>query len=343
MALSIRHFLLGRCCCQRTITSIRFYSSIPKDHVKPPSKVKWYFIDKFKHYIEGYEKFLGTKYPKIFGVYNTFKGGVHGLLSDTRMYYSVTLEMWRGTGLHNFSYRQLQVYRQMPHEMLKATPLLVISALPLGGAIFAVAYFFPRLLLTTHFWTPKQRREFWSYDHKHRLHHLSSVFSGLKKHQKHIEDPELGNRMKKIVQKLQHSVHPTVTEILEVKPLFESYTYAIQKLSLVQKRHLAKGLGLPLRKSGLIQDGLILLHTDRAMVREGIEKLTEEDIEQACFARGLNPIGLSRTERIQYLKQWTQISEEVDEDSISLLLHSPVFLAYNHPTNRGLIGRQRFK
>ena len=31
---------------------------------------------------------------------------------------------------------------------------------------------------------------------------------------------------------LQHSVHPTVTDVLEVKPLFESHPYNLERLNV---------------------------------------------------------------------------------------------------------------
>lgn len=40
---------------------------------------------------------------------------------------------------------------------------------------------------------------------------------------------------------------------------------------------------------------------------------------------------------ISWLERWILVSETVDEDSVSLLLHCPVLLAYNEPSNWQLI------
>ncbi|VDI76137.1 Hypothetical predicted protein [Mytilus galloprovincialis] len=146
-----------------------------------------------------------------------------------------------------------------------------------------------------------------------------------------------------IYQQLENSLHPTVEEILEVKPVFETYNFKAEKLSFAYSRHLAKTFGFSLRRSKLVQEGLLVLHTDRAIVREGFNSMTEEDINMSCLSRGLNPYGIKRDEKENYLESWTQISKEVDEHSMSLLLHGPVLLALNHPSNRHLLGGKKFR
>ena len=37
------------------------------------------------------------------------------------------------------------------------------------------------------------------------------------------------------------------------------------------------------RQNGLLQDALILLHTDRAMVREGFDQMTDWEIEKVSY------------------------------------------------------------
>lgn len=40
---------------------------------------------------------------------------------------------------------------------------------------------------------------------------------------------------------------------------------------------------------------------------------------------------------IVWLNKWMAISKEVDDSSLSLLLHSPILLAYNEQSNWSLI------
>lgn len=58
---------------------------------------------------------------------------------------------------------------------------------------------------------------------------------------------------------------------------------------------------------------------------------------QTLIFRGLNPTNMSSAAMLEYLQNWLTISKEVDASSYSLLLHLPIFLAYNQPTNFSLL------
>lgn len=40
---------------------------------------------------------------------------------------------------------------------------------------------------------------------------------------------------------------------------------------------------------------------------------------------------------IRWMNHWIELSNEVDKDSLSLLLHCPILLGYNQPSNWRLI------
>lgn len=54
---------------------------------------------------------------------------------------------------------------------------------------------------------------------------------------------------------------------------------------------------------------------------------------KALFFRGLNPVNMSTEDMRNWLNGWLTVSSEVEEQNISLLLHCPILLAYNHETN----------
>lgn len=58
---------------------------------------------------------------------------------------------------------------------------------------------------------------------------------------------------------------------------------------------------------------------------------------QTLIFRGLNPTNMSTATMMEYLKNWLTVSQEVDSSSYSLLLHLPIFLAYNQPSNFALL------
>ncbi|WAR10771.1 LTMD1-like protein [Mya arenaria] len=114
-------------------------------------------------------------------------------------------------------------------------------------------------------------------------------------------------------------------------------------MTILDKRLLSKVNSLRKSREKLEQDCLITLHIDRAMVKEGIDDMQDTEMCRACLKRGLNPYGLSREERIKFLQAWTTISQNLDEKGLSLLLHCPVFLTYNAPTNINLMKGKRYK
>lgn len=58
---------------------------------------------------------------------------------------------------------------------------------------------------------------------------------------------------------------------------------------------------------------------------------------QTLIFRGLNPTNMSSAAMLEYLQDWLSVSREVDASSYSLLLHLPIFLGYNQPSNFHLI------
>lgn len=59
--------------------------------------------------------------------------------------------------------------------------------------------------------------------------------------------------------------------------------------------------------------------------------------------QGLNPANVSDEEMIKYLKNWISLSSQIDTECFSLLLHAPILLAYNAPSNWRLIYPEKTK
>ncbi|KAK7113142.1 LETM1 domain-containing protein 1-like [Littorina saxatilis] len=321
----------------------RLCSSVPEDKVKRPGFIKRYLVDTTLGIINSSSSRLEKAYPTVFQIYKTFKTGLSGFTQDSREYYNVSTELWSGRSLRELSRAQLEILRQVPKDFIKIIPVLVVSFLPGGSGAFPIAYVFPRQLLSHHFWTEQQCHDFWRRDLKHRLEHLQFILDNMYLMSRHISDTDMEDKIVKIVRKLQHSVHPTVTEVLEIQPLFSSSPYNLERLSIAYARHLGKLNKMSLRKKWLKHDAMLLHYADLAMEREGIENMTDFEMERACFWRGLNPVGLPKRERIQYLRQWADISRFVDEHSVSMLLHLPLLFAFCQPTNRELMGGWKYR
>lgn len=57
--------------------------------------------------------------------------------------------------------RELELYHQLPKDMMKVAPVLIFSAFPFAFYILLpLIYALPKQLLTSHFWTPEQKSKF---------------------------------------------------------------------------------------------------------------------------------------------------------------------------------------
>lgn len=119
--------------------------------------------------------------------------------------------------------------------------------------------------------------------------------------------------------------------------------------------------GLPgfwFRSSRLKELSRLLHAMDMAMIKEGgVHNISQDSLRRACIIRGkkivhfidvvenliiiitlgLNPSNMRTEDMIEWLKQWIQISVALKENYPSLLLHSPILLGYNQPSNWILI------
>ncbi|XP_046561189.1 LETM1 domain-containing protein 1-like [Haliotis rubra] len=321
---------------------IRYMSANPPDgHVSPPGFIKRYIVDHIVNFVSKRTEKLERRYPKVFEIYRTFRSGSSTFVSETKDYYNVTTELWGGRTLGTFSRHQLEVYKQIPRDLFRIAPILLISVLPWGGAIIALAYLYPRIFLSHHFWTQKQREKFWRQTLESRLHHTSAILDWTMRQSIHVPNQKKRDKLVRLIQKLEHAVQPSIEELLEVLPLFASFPYQTDRMATVYMRHLARCLNFWPLRARLYHDAMILLYTDLAMAREGIVKMDDYALEKACFLRSLNPFGLTREEKIAYLTNWTRISQEIDESNISFLLHCPAFLGGVHPNNLQLLGGKR--
>lgn len=98
------------------------------------------------------------------------------------------------------------------------------------------------------------------------------------------------------------------------------------------------------RRTRLGDKAIILRAMDEAIIREGgLSVLSADVLKNACLLRGLNPTNMRHEDMIKWMSQWITISNEIDRDSLSLLLHCPILLAYNEPSNWQLIYSYKIK
>ncbi|GFR31958.1 LETM1 domain-containing protein 1 [Trichonephila clavata] len=276
-------------------------------YVKPLTGVKEYLVQKCFAFVQGYEKVLETKFPSAFKIYQVFSVGTKTLYTDIKEYIRISSSLSAGKSVRDLQRKELEVYFQVPKDLVKVAPILLLAALPFANyVILPVIYLFPRKCLSSQFWTLQQKVDFAVVYQKKKLHFYRPVFRNLQARVQTIEDPDLRDKCQNI----------------------------FYKFNLCRMHGLS---ALPGKQWRLWKHAGFIREMDLAILREGWKSMSHHDLRQACFLRGLSPVGLSSEEMITWLSQWIYVAQNCESQSLSLLLHCPIFLSYNYSSNWVLI------
>ncbi|KAG8585495.1 hypothetical protein GDO81_005051 [Engystomops pustulosus] len=251
-----------------------------------------------------YEHFLERKFPNFYILYSTFMKGLRMLLVDGKEVSRIRRKM-RSQGIlyHQLPYREMEKLRQFRRDIIKATPVMLISLPPFANyLVFVLMYLFPRQLLIRHFWTPKQQREFLEIYHNKRKDVYEDVLDSLLKSISAVPEPKLQDRIHQLV------TQKTLSRIMFLTPHLPAFFLQRRLRSHIFEIH----------------------HLDSALLQLGVKELTDEEVVRACYIRGLNSATLSAEECRTWLHCWLQLSGKLKESESSLLLHSMVLLSANY-------------
>lgn len=95
------------------------------------------------------------------------------------------------------------------------------------------SYMYPRLLLTSHFWTLQQRNEFAIIFLRNRLEYNRSVLRLLQAKKKQIKNDDLYANWQQVLGQLGSGLHPTANEIVAIKDLFRRPPYSTNSLGSI--------------------------------------------------------------------------------------------------------------
>ena len=198
-------------------------------------------------------------------------------------------------------------------------------------------YMYPRHLLTSHFWSIQQRSEFQEIFLKERTSYNRKIFRFL---QSKLEATHMASDFKTwnyVLGLLGSGTHPTAEEILSIKEIFTESPYHLNSLSSSHLSALCKlhGIhGMYLKCVRLSEHCYTMHHMDLAIKSEGgVHNLPTDALRHSCYLRGLNPSNLRNEELIAWLREWIRVSMVIGSENISLYIHLPILLSYNHPNN----------
>ncbi|XP_066440477.1 LETM1 domain-containing protein 1 isoform X1 [Eleutherodactylus coqui] len=303
-----------------------------------PQGVLPLITSKVKHLNAKYERFLERKFPKFYILYSTFMKGAKMLWIDGKEVTRIRRRMKsQGIQYHQLPYRDMEKLRQFRRDLIKATPVIIISAPPFANyLVFVLMYLFPRQLLIRHFWTPKQQEEFLEIYHNKRKDVYEDVLDSLLQSLPSVTEQTLQDQIRYLVTQVQQGIHPKVANIEQVRTAFSGPPFCMSNLDVYQMRSLSRIMFLtPHLPAFFLQRRLRshifeIHHLDHALLQCGVQELADEEVKRACYIRGLNSAHLSIEDCRKWLRCWLQLSETLKESEASLLLHSMVLLSANY-------------
>jgi hypothetical protein len=264
----------------------------------------------FKRTMQGYENYLEKNWPKVYKIHRLVVDGTKASVADVKAYYFIRRDLNSGKiSLTELSRPQLQTYIQTHVEFGKIIAIVVFAMLPLAFYLLALGIILlPRYVLTRHFWTPEQKRQFWiDAMNKSANSHFQPLIEQLPKQSKELHFPLNMNEIKDV----------------KVQPLDKLDFGQMYRLSRVHRF-------LPIMPlSNLKWRANALKHLDAVMEKDlsSINDMSTDELYTQMFIRCLNFEGLSDDEMRKVLKNWIKNSSNIASND-SLYIYAPILLQY---------------
>ncbi|KAL0978224.1 hypothetical protein UPYG_G00167680 [Umbra pygmaea] len=289
---------------------------------------------------ERYMKFLQHRFPYFYILHTTFVKGFRLMIHDVKETRRIRMKMLtQNVPLRELPYHEMKTIILFRKDMVKAIPLIIISVPPFAiFVVFALMCLFPRQLLIRHLWTPQQQRDFQRLYHEQRCRPRDDILKGMAWSIPQVKEWALRSHLLTLISKVQSGTHPSVKDIEVVRGVFSGKPLGMSAMDSGHMRllcsHLLLNPWLPgfLLRRQLRTKALDLLYLDQALDTLGQGQLTDSEIREACYLRGLDTSSLTDAQCRDWLLQWLQLSTQLTESETSLLLHNMVLLSVNYPS-----------
>ncbi|KPM04336.1 LETM1 domain-containing protein 1-like protein [Sarcoptes scabiei] len=289
----------------------------PIKMIKMLMKFKQYLSLKIQHSIIKYENLMNTKFTKTYRMLKIFTDGTKIFSKDVAEYVRISGDIALNRS-SNLTYREVMIYRKTPGDLIKMTPFILLTALPLAQYItLPLGFLFPKQLLCSHYWTPEQRIQFAREDHLKKLYYYRAVFRNLKKELYDIkDDSEKFDLCLTAFNKLTSGTHPTIKEIIQLESIFQNdQPFGLRSLPQKHLINLCKMHGLKFvcfKRRSLRSHIEFIRKLDQIWIKNAMsDSISIDELRAACFLRGLNAETLSSAEMREWLGLWMIVSKTI--------------------------------
>lgn len=96
-----------------------------------------YIFTRYFNYVKNYDKVLEKNFPKAMQLYRVFFDGVKDFFGDMKRFIKVArIANDSPQGIRALNRQELELYMQMPRDMMKVAPALIGCSLPMVGYAF---------------------------------------------------------------------------------------------------------------------------------------------------------------------------------------------------------------
>ncbi|CAB3410599.1 unnamed protein product [Caenorhabditis bovis] len=242
-----------------------------------------------------YEEFIG-RWPKALALHRTVMEGSRWCFWDVKTFWRTKRALMNGEKkLTDLNLHELETLVQSGGELLKMLALLVIIQIPgPGDILILMLIFFPRIVLTRHFWSDAQRREFFDRDIK------KALTSGEKLVEK-IGNPNI-------------TVEKQLKKYEEMDPTQKFFMLGLQSM-----------YPLPLARRRLEKRQEALRALDAAMPQY-IDELNERQLVFHCYIRKIEIVTKNAEEMKNELRKYLKITSRL---SNTAYLYAPIMMRKN--------------
>ncbi|CAH8479288.1 unnamed protein product [Schistosoma mattheei] len=315
------------------------------------------------------------KHASSFYNYKLFKNGVHSTLIDlgdlSQLWIDITcrsqsiLEI-----LPTLSRHQVYVLRQVPKDLVKILPVMLLAPLPGTILILPIFFAFPRIFLSRAFWTPEQCKSIDTKCLKDRFDYNTQSLLKSKLLTIIYSSPCSMNYSQPILKSLRKLASAlsqvsilepiSIEQIRDLVPAFKG-PLSLEQLDTSHLAALCRLNGLSIysyiwmmntllwsdlfkRKSILKTSRILVLKKhayflyveDQCMQKDklfndnSLSILQNSELKQLCLLRGINPYLLNHKDLEEKLQYWISASTVASETDFSFRLHLPLLLCSNN-------------
>ncbi|CAH8474815.1 unnamed protein product [Heterobilharzia americana] len=300
------------------------------------------------------EKKWADKHAPSFRAYTLFKKGIHSTMIDVRYLGQLCTYIALSSQsvvelLPTLSRHQVYVLRQVPKDLVRISPVLILSTLPGCLLILPIFFAFPRVFLSRAFWTPEQCKFIDTENLAYRFD--SKVLSLLLEKLQAItqsslsaanySQPVLGSLgdFAEVLNQVSKSKPMTVDQVPSVVAAF-SGPLSLERLDSSHLVGLCRLHGLSICSYAWTMNSLLWCdsYMRKSVVQTSHRCMDTEkaffdnpssEIKQLCLLRGINPYSLDGKDLVKKLRSWISISIRASRTDFCFRLHLPLLLCYN--------------